>query len=85
MHIYREVDFINPKENISIHACRAVADEPMHTHEFVELVYIFTGSATHEIGSAAYDVQRGRPTVYRRWADTFLFYKSMTLLIGIFY
>lgn len=59
MHIYREADFINPKENISIHACRAVADEPMHTHEFVELVYICTGSATHEIGSAAYDVQRG--------------------------
>lgn len=53
MHIYREADFINPKENISIHACRAVADEPMHTHEFVELVYICTGSATHEIGSAA--------------------------------
>lgn len=59
MYIYREADFIDPKENISIRNCGAVCDEPLHTHEFVELVYICGGRATHYIGSQVYEVEPG--------------------------
>ena len=59
MRIYREADFLDPRENISIQKCHAVTDEPPHTHEFVEMVYICDGSATQYIGENAYEVGRG--------------------------
>ena len=59
MRVYREADFLDPRENISIQKCHAVTDEPPHTHEFVEMVYICDGSATQYIGENAYEVGRG--------------------------
>lgn len=34
-------------------------DEPEHTHEFIELVYISHGSATHYINGTSYEVRKG--------------------------
>ena len=33
--------------------------EPLHTHDFLELVYTFSGNSTHTINEETYDVSRG--------------------------
>ena len=55
MYVYREKDLIDPKENINVTKLDAPVSE-IHTHEFVELVYIYSGSVKHSIGNEVYEV-----------------------------
>lgn len=59
MKVYREKDFISPKEKVYIEKCFPDGNEPPHTHEFVEMVYIYEGRAKHLIGEHEYDVSEG--------------------------
>ncbi len=59
MKVYLEKDFISPKEKVFIEKIRTGKNEPPHTHEFVEMVYIYEGSAKHLIGDGVYDVSEG--------------------------
>ncbi len=49
------------ERGVTIHIFRHVSDdvEAPHRHEFIEMVYILSGSATEEVNSESYEVRRG--------------------------
>ena len=51
--------YVDPEANISIWKTRTQGHPPMHTHGFLELVYVTGGSATHYIGEVSYPIGRG--------------------------
>lgn len=54
-------DFFRPDENMHIQMSNEFPDyiEVWHKHEYIEVVYVISGRATHEIGGKIYDVKRG--------------------------
>lgn len=59
MKVYREEEYLNPKENINIYMSCLKGLEPVHMHEFAEIVYIYRGSAKQMVGENVYDVSEG--------------------------
>lgn len=59
MRTYRKKDWLDPAENIYLKKNVSQTDEPLHTHEFVELVYVLAGRGVHIVNGAAYAVSRG--------------------------
>lgn len=59
MKVYRSEDLIRPGCTVGIFRCKNRRDEPTHTHEFIEIVYVCDGSAKHVIDDSVYDVERG--------------------------
>ncbi len=59
MHLFKKEKEINKNENITIRVHEAVMPEKEHKHDFIELVYILSGSGTHIIDNEAYDVSHG--------------------------
>lgn len=49
------------KENENIHLFQytAASSEPLHSHDFIELVYILSGKANHEINGNQYSLSHG--------------------------
>ena len=49
------------KKDPSIHVVRAVSDResPIHTHDFIEIVYTREGSAVHYVNGVQYELRRG--------------------------
>jgi AraC-like DNA-binding protein/mannose-6-phosphate isomerase-like protein (cupin superfamily) len=59
MKQYTLDSMINRDENINIFTYVTNDAEPEHTHGFIEIVYIYSGSGQQAVGSNRYDVQRG--------------------------
>jgi len=59
MRQFKCKDFFIADETVNISKTTATIDEQSHTHEFVELVYILSGSGTHYINYKSYPVKRG--------------------------
>lgn len=53
--------FFRPDENVHIQMSNEFPDYigVMHSHEYIEVVYVISGCATHKIGGKTYDVKRG--------------------------
>lgn len=54
-----EIKVYKSKGDISVVKLEYCIDEPAHTHEFIEIVYISHGSAVHRINGKAYEVKKG--------------------------
>ena len=61
MKIYGKKRYISEGSGIALHSYQTVKDmkEPEHLHEFVEIVYIWSGNGTHGIDGVEYSVGRG--------------------------
>ena len=59
MRIYKTDEFM--KENQTIHLCEFTSryPEPIHSHDFIELVYILSGTGLHEINGDQYSLSHG--------------------------
>ena len=47
------------QEGIILDKCTSSWSEPIHKHNFIEIVYTFSGNITHYVDSKAYNVSRG--------------------------
>ena len=59
MKIYKSEDFIERGRSVGIFRARNSSPEPMHSHDFIELVYIRSGRAIQHIDDESYEVSRG--------------------------
>jgi mannose-6-phosphate isomerase-like protein (cupin superfamily) len=59
MRIFKADEMLNPNENISITKNKVKIAELPHTHEFIELVYIFSGSGRQCVNGISYNVSKG--------------------------
>lgn len=59
MKCYSCDGMIHQDENISLMKYTAQADEDIHTHEFLEIVYIMSGKGRHCVNGIWYPVERG--------------------------
>ena len=61
MRTYTAENFVNSSENISVHKSinKSGVSEPIHKHEFIELVYIVSGSGTQRVDGCEYAVSKG--------------------------
>lgn len=59
MRIYRADEYIKPGHTVGIFLSKDGGEEQVHGHDFIEIVYITSGRAVHEIDGATYDVARG--------------------------
>lgn len=53
--------FFRPDENVHIQMSNEFPDYigVLHSHEYIEVVYVISGKATHKIGGKTYEVKRG--------------------------
>ncbi len=56
---YKYEDLISKSENISIIKASATENEPKHIHEFIELVYIVSGTSVHTVQDTSYTAKTG--------------------------
>lgn len=59
MKMYQSVDYIQQTEKIALYKLHQMANEPEHTHNFIELVYIGQGAGYHQVNGKSFAVQRG--------------------------
>lgn len=61
MRTYTAESFVNTDENISVQKIinKSGVTEPIHKHEFIELVYIASGSGTQCVDGREYAVSKG--------------------------
>ncbi|SDM83924.1 AraC-type DNA-binding protein [Paenibacillus sp. yr247] len=59
MKMYQSVDYIKQDEKIALYKLHQQVNEPEHTHNFIELVYIWQGEGYHEVNGKSFAVQRG--------------------------
>ena len=59
MKVYEADAWLAPGENIHVVTNRVDGEEPEHLHEFLELVYIRSGSGTHVVQGMTFSVERG--------------------------
>ena len=59
MKIYAKDKFFSDNIGIKLMPHRDDRDEPEHLHEFIEMVYIVSGSGVHGVGGREYRVERG--------------------------
>ena len=59
MKQYRAQDWLGETENINVQKNCVQNSESPHTHDFIELVYIYAGSGRHCIGGKNYGVSKG--------------------------
>jgi len=59
MRVYKADDMFDPQENISVKKNVVYKSELPHTHEFIELVYIYSGSGNHRVNDNSFYVQKG--------------------------
>lgn len=59
MKVYDGANYIDRSEKIALMKFVDHRDEPEHSHNFVELVYIWTGSGSHIVNGQPLNVQRG--------------------------
>lgn len=59
MKRYKAEDYIADGDSIGIFFSYNRHDEPLHSHDFIEVIYISSGSAEHYIDGELYEVERG--------------------------
>lgn len=60
MRVYTTEEFMTHSKRMHIFPCKnANMQEPPHTHDFIEIVYILSGKMIHTIDGKEYAVQRG--------------------------
>ncbi len=62
MRIYTTEEFMKSSKNFHIFRCGgnpSVSDGGVHTHEFIEIVYVLKGDMVHEIDGCRYRARRG--------------------------
>lgn len=59
MFNYRPREFIHPDEKIAILKYVCDGNEEIHTHDFIELEYIYEGCGSQQINECSYPVERG--------------------------
>lgn len=57
MRVYRAQDFT--ENGIAVFKSDQWEEEPLHTHDFIEMVYILQGCAMQRVGDNTYPVKRG--------------------------
>lgn len=74
LYNFRAKDWINTSENINVyHVDGSNVDE--HTHDFLELVYIVSGSGYHVIGGVTYQVEQG-DLIFCNFGQTHAYYST---------
>ncbi|MGI5857284.1 MAG: AraC family transcriptional regulator [Candidatus Merdivicinus sp.] len=56
---YRADDLLDPRENITVQRNVNTREEGVHTHNFLEIVYIAEGAGQQAVGGREYEVHRG--------------------------
>ena len=71
MRIYKTVDYIERGKRIHVFFSdkKNGNSEPIHTHDFIEIVYVFSGSAVHVIDGDEYAVRHG-DTLFVNYGST---------------
>jgi len=63
VRIYTKEEFMQSSKTMHVFKCCGTAGiksiEPLHTHEFIEIVYVLSGAMVHIIDGQRYDVGRG--------------------------
>lgn len=59
MKIYKSEHFIVQGQNIGVFCNEHISKEEIHSHDFIEIVYVLSGSATQHINEFDYEVKRG--------------------------
>ncbi|MBQ8894428.1 MAG: AraC family transcriptional regulator [Clostridia bacterium] len=59
MRIYKTEEFMTHSKNLHIFKCTSDKAETLHTHEFIELVYVLSGSMTQIMDNRQYEVRHG--------------------------
>ena len=61
IQILNKEKYFRPGENVHIQMSNDYPDYIgiLHTHNYIEVVYVISGSAIHEIGGKRYNVKRG--------------------------
>ena len=62
MRIYKTEDFMKSSKSLHIFKCSAdpdFSDGGVHTHDFIEIVYVLSGEMTHEIDGCRYRTAHG--------------------------
>lgn len=59
MYTFEQKEYLNPRENINITHCKNDMGCKIHTHEFVELIYVVGGTANHDIDGQEYTAEAG--------------------------
>jgi AraC-like DNA-binding protein len=60
MRVYKSETFVDEGKSIGVfHQIENTVNEPVHRHDFIEIIYILSGESKHVIDNVAYDVKRG--------------------------
>ena len=59
MKVYRSERLIEKGSSVHIFTQTGSAPMPVHTHDFIEIVYVRAGSATETVNEATYEIGRG--------------------------
>lgn len=59
MYEIKAQDYINPGDKICVYKYKATGTESEHTHDFIELVYVYSGSGNHTVNGEYADISRG--------------------------
>ena len=59
MKVYRSERLIEKGSSVYIFTQTGSAPMPVHTHDFIEIVYVRAGSATETVNEATYEIGRG--------------------------
>lgn len=62
MYVYTANEFMKNSKNMHIFKCDVASnasDYTIHTHDFIEIVYVLSGKTTHVINSQRYEAKKG--------------------------
>ena len=59
MRRYTKEEFMKYSKHLYIRSSEGSHREPIHTHDFIEIVYVTGGSATEIVNDGEYEVKRG--------------------------
>lgn len=64
-----EEEFIDPEKNIEIEKLLRYIDIPKHKHNFMEFVYVLSGTCLHTIGEQCYEQSAGTFTILPSYSE----------------
>ena len=59
MKVYKTDEFMKENQTVHLFEFTAKHPEPIHSHDFIELVYILSGNGIHEINGKQYSLSHG--------------------------
>ena len=82
MQNYTALSTFLPGEDILVHKEKADRNKNPHTHEFIELIFIYSGRGTHVIDGKSYNVKRG-DVLFVNFGQTHSFMQSDMEFVNI--